>query len=87
MSLFGKCPGADKIRQPKPEDIICACGKEIEIWSDEMRVTCPYCRKKVERKMFTTSCLDWCSKARECVGEEKYKKYQESKREHYKDNG
>jgi hypothetical protein len=35
MSFFDGCPGSKRIKEPFPENIKCACGKEIEIWSDE----------------------------------------------------
>ena len=74
MSLFDGCPGSKRIRQPFPENIKCRCGKEAEIWSDETETVCPYCKNKVNRNM-PSSCLDWCSMAKECIGPEKFKKY------------
>lgn len=68
------CPGSKEIKQPKPEDIRCqSCGKVIEIWSDEVEVKCRYCGKTTNRSLEQT-CLDWCVFAKECVGEEKYKR-------------
>jgi len=72
--LKDTCPGSKEIKQPKPEDIKCRhCGKLIEIWSDEVEVKCKHCGKTTLRHLPPT-CLDWCVYAKECVGEEKYKR-------------
>jgi len=78
MSFFDGCPGSKRIRQPFPEIIKCSCGKEIEIFSDEVQTICFYCRKKVTRTI-PSSCLDWCKMAKDCVGPGKFKKYKEHK--------
>ena len=49
MSFFNGCPGSKMIKAPFPENIKCACGREIEIWSDETETTCPHCKKKAYR--------------------------------------
>jgi NMD protein affecting ribosome stability and mRNA decay len=73
------CPGADRFKKPVPEDIACpVCGEELEIWSDEFEAMCPKCRKKASR--LGQSCLDWCKAARECAGEEVYKRYMDNKK-------
>lgn len=70
-----KCPGSQSFSRPHPEFIKCPhCGKEIEIWSDEVKAKCPSCKKTVLRES-GQSCLDWCKYAKECVGEEVYNKY------------
>ncbi len=46
----------------------------MEIWSDEATGLCPSCSKPVIRAS-TQSCVDWCKFAKECLGEDKYKKY------------
>jgi len=72
--LKDSCPGSIEIRKPKPEDIRCRhCGEVIEIWSDEVEVRCKHCSKITSRFLGPT-CLDWCAFAKECVGEEKYKR-------------
>lgn len=72
---FKRCPGSLVFMQPRPEAVPCAvCGAETEIWSDEAQGTCPSCGAQVVR-FATQSCVDWCRHARECLGEEKYKKY------------
>ena len=66
------CPGSRLIRQPVPEDIVCIhCGEEVEIWSFEAITRCPKCGGVVARIQGAT-CLDWCSAATACVGEEAY---------------
>ena len=79
MTLFKDCPGSKRIKTPYPEEIRCACGEVAEIWSDETSAICKKCKKEVTREMLP-SCLDWCSVAKECVGEKKYKTYLQSKK-------
>ena len=74
MEFAKACPGARMIREPRPEYIDCPhCGQEVEIWSDELLARCPRCHRPVPRQR-GASCLDWCAKARECVGEEAYRR-------------
>jgi hypothetical protein len=73
------CPGSQKFKHPQPEDIKCPfCGEACEIWTDEFQTSCPGCKRAFSRD--GQSCLDWCKAARECVGEEIYRKYMESKK-------
>jgi len=75
------CPGARDLKRPKPENIKCpSCGEEVEIWTDETRATCPKCKKVITRKQ-DLSCIEWCKYAKECVGEELYKKYLRNKKQ------
>jgi DNA-directed RNA polymerase subunit RPC12/RpoP len=68
-----KCPGAENIRTPIPEYIECPnCGKEVEIFSDELKARCYNC-KKIVYKENTSSCIEWCKFASKCIGESKYK--------------
>ncbi len=68
------CPGARTIREPRPEYINCSeCGREVEIWTDELKATCPGCGSKVFRAQ-QASCIDWCPHAKECVGPEVYER-------------
>jgi hypothetical protein len=63
-----QCPGSKFIRDPQPEDITCPwCKVAVEIWTDETRTRCRNCGHVVVREM-TQSCLDWCVKAKECLG-------------------
>ncbi len=73
--VFDKsCPGSRTIREPRPEYINCPdCGREVEIWTDELKVTCPGCGNKVFRAQ-QASCIDWCPHAKECVGPEVYER-------------
>jgi NADH pyrophosphatase NudC (nudix superfamily) len=62
-----KCPGVDP-RFLKAETRDCPhCGYEVEIFSDEVKVRCPKCKKYVYRKNLP-SCLDWCRYGSECRG-------------------
>ena len=66
--MIDKCPGRDS-RNLKIEIIACGnCGYRIEIFSDEIKVKCPKCKTLVCRVRLP-SCVDWCSAARECIGE------------------
>lgn len=77
--MIEKCPGAKTFIQPKPEVVTCCfCGEEVEIWTDEVKTTCPKCRGTVMRQG-TPSCLEWCKYAKECVGEKAYNKYMQNK--------
>ncbi len=74
-----KCPGQDS-RKLRSEVIKCKnCGYEVEIFSDELRVKCPRCKKDVFREA-TPTCIDWCPYAEKCVGEVFYKKYIDDKK-------
>ncbi|MCM8798395.1 MAG: HD domain-containing protein [Candidatus Omnitrophica bacterium] len=71
-----ECPGSQRFRQPQPEEIRCShCGKELEIWTDEVKVICPNCKNEVLRLPEEASCLDWCRYAKECVGDKLYNQY------------
>ena len=70
--MIYKCPGQDD-RELKAETIKCrGCGYKLEIFSDEVKVTCPKCKNLVCKERLPT-CVDWCKHARECVGEERWK--------------
>ena len=73
--VFDKsCPGSRTIREPRPESISCPdCGREVEIWTDELKATCQGCGNKVLRAQ-QASCIDWCPHAKECVGPEAYER-------------
>lgn len=74
-----ECPGSRAIRQPQPEFIKCPfCSEEIEIWTDEIKAACPKCKKTVMRQQ-GESCLEWCSYALECVGQEAYNNYMKNR--------
>jgi hypothetical protein len=78
--MTAKCPGQD-FRKLTAESCVCAqCGSKVEIFSDEMRVRCHRCGASVNRQQ-TPSCAEWCSAARQCLGEERWQilKTQEEK--------
>ncbi len=68
------CPGSTSLKSPTPEYFPCpSCHNEVEIWTDEVKTTCPNCKTVVfkDRQM---SCIDWCQYAEKCFGEEAYRK-------------
>jgi len=70
--MLEECPGAAQYTKPKPEFIECPnCGAEVEIWTDEQHAKCDGCGKLVSRPR-VQGCIDWCEKARECLGAELY---------------
>lgn len=77
--MIFKCPGSQSFSQPHPENMKCPfCAADIEIWSDEIKATCPNCKKVVIREE-GQSCLDWCRYAKECVGDQIYDKYMQNR--------
>lgn len=77
--LKDSCPGSKDIKQPKPEDIKCRkCGKTIEIWSDEVEAKCRHCGE-INSRLMGPSCIDWCAFAKECLGEDKYRRLKSGK--------
>lgn len=69
--MFHKCPGQDD-RNLKVEIITCAhCEYQVEIFSDEVKISCPRCKELVCRRRLP-SCIDWCRYAKECIGKEKW---------------
>jgi hypothetical protein len=74
--MKNKCPGQDD-RSLKVETLKCpSCGWQVEIFSDEIKVRCLKCKGLVCRDRLP-SCVNWCKAARECIGEEKWKKLKE----------
>lgn len=73
------CPGSKEIKQPKPEELFCrSCGASIEIWSDETETRCKKCGE-LNMRILGPSCIDWCAFAKECVGEDKYRRLKSGK--------
>jgi NADH pyrophosphatase NudC (nudix superfamily) len=69
-----KCPGSSSILRPTIELIPCPrCGGEVEIFTDEQKAGCENCGATVFREA-SPSCIEWCSCAEKCIGEEKYKR-------------
>jgi ribosomal protein S27AE len=70
--MSGRCPGQDG-RELKVTLHTCPnCGAEVEMFSDETRVKCHVCGNYVCTEE-VPSCAVWCAKARECLGEERWK--------------
>jgi len=70
--MFSKCPGSlgntPTLKVKKcPE-----CGGEVEVFSNDVQVKCDRCGFTVYNDI--ASCVQWCKYARECVGEEMYRK-------------
>lgn len=66
-----RCPGLD-LRYWKIDDIYeinCPiCGRQNEIWKDDMFVVCAKCRTKIKNPRLNLSCADWCDAAEDCPG-------------------
>ncbi len=76
---FKRCPGSSTFAQPKIDLVKCpGCGEDVEVWSDEPTGQCTNCGRTATRSS-TQSCMDWCKHAQECLGDEKYKQYQDMK--------
>ena len=74
-----ECPGAKFFKQPEPQEVMCPlCYGDVEIWTDEANAVCLDCGNIITRKQ-KQSCLDWCKFAKDCIGEELYKKYLKNK--------
>ena len=67
-----KCPGSDS-RFLRVKVVQCPkCRYGVEIFSDETRRRCPKCRTFVYQEK-APACIDWCTHAKECIGEERWK--------------
>lgn len=67
------CPGAANLRTPTLAIKKCPqCGEEVELFSNDISVRCSGCGFAVFNDII--SCVQWCRYAKECVGEETYKK-------------
>ena len=54
------------------------CGEEVEVFSNDISVKCSNCGFVVYNNI--VSCVEWCKYAKECVGEETYRKIMAQKR-------
>ncbi len=71
--MSARCPGQDT-RWRTVDEYVCAnCGHKEEIWSDELKARCSECGSWVYKEQ-VPSCVNWCSAARECLGEERWKR-------------
>ena len=83
---FKRCPGSMAFAQPKIEIVRCPhCGDDAEVWTDEAEGKCRTCGQPVCRTA-TQSCIDWCKYARDCLGDDGLKKYQDMKSRLRKDS-
>jgi ribosomal protein S27AE len=78
--MLYRCPGAANIRTPTLTVRKCPqCGEGIEIFSNDIAVKCSRCGFTVYNDI--QSCIRWCKEARECLGDEMYRKLMEKKEE------
>jgi predicted metal-binding protein len=48
--LYFKCPGNDPVSRAVPELFLCPdCGMDIEIWTDEMKARCEFCKRVFQK--------------------------------------
>jgi hypothetical protein len=67
------CPGSWNLRTPQLRLKRCPrCGAEVEMFSDEVKTDCRQCGLPIYQNL--QSCVRWCRYARECLGEELYKR-------------
>jgi hypothetical protein len=73
-----RCPGMDPAYF-KPEDIqmhpCIECGEEIEFWKDDVKLKCPHCRQINFNPALGNSCLVYCKKAEQCLGNNDIKEW------------
>ena len=71
--MSSKCPGQDN-RNLRVALYRCpTCETEVEIFSDEVKARCHRCGEMVYKEKMP-SCIEWCASARECLGEERWKR-------------
>ena len=71
--VLDHCPGAANLRTPTISVRKCPrCGEEVEVFSNDVSVTCSNCGFVVFNDILT--CVQWCRYAKECVGEDTYHK-------------
>jgi len=72
-----KCPGSDR-RDIKASLHPCpVCGHIVEMFSDEMHARCRNCGADVQRDA-VPPCVQWCKAAKQCLGEERWKRVMEA---------
>jgi hypothetical protein len=80
MAISRSCPGAQLLKEARPEFITCPhCQNEVEVWSDEFRARCGVCHAWVYRQQGAT-CLDWCAQAERCVGASTLARYRQTRK-------
>jgi ribosomal protein S27E len=77
-SMLDHCPGAANLKTPTLAIKKCPqCGEEAELFSNDVAVKCSKCGFVIYNDI--ASCVQWCKHARECVGEEMYRKLTEKR--------
>jgi transposase len=72
-----QCPGSENLRTPSPSIRRCPeCGEEVEIFSPDIKVVCTNCGFIMYNDI--ARCIHWCKYAKECVGEDIYRKLVEN---------
>ena len=75
--MEAKCPGSAGVLRPNIKLLTCPkCGEEVEIFTDETMAECR-CGQVVYTDI--NSCVEYCSYAEKCLGEEKYKDIKKKK--------
>lgn len=68
-----KCGGSANLRTPILKVKRCPeCDADMEIFSTDIETRCGKCGFIIYNEL--ESCIQWCKYAKECVGEELYKK-------------
>lgn len=76
--MLDHCPGTANLRTPTLSIKKCPqCGEDVEIFSNDLKVECGNCGFTIYNDIL--SCVQWCKYAKECVGEEIYRKLIEKK--------
>lgn len=71
--MFDRCPGSAHLRTPTLSIRKCPeCGHDVEVFSSDVKVTCDNCGFVVHNDI--SGCIQWCKHARECIGEEEYRR-------------
>ncbi|NLI74697.1 MAG: hypothetical protein GX369_08045, partial [Euryarchaeota archaeon] len=74
--MFGHCPGSANMRTPTLSIKKCPeCGHDVELFSIDLKVACDNCGFMIYNEI--SGCVQWCKHARECLGEETYRKLME----------
>jgi hypothetical protein len=84
--MAGRCPGQDGRNLSVSLHKCPTCGSEVEMFSDEVRVRCRGCGTWVQKDT-VPSCVEWCSQARECLGEERWRALMGSRGQESVDGG
>jgi DNA-directed RNA polymerase subunit RPC12/RpoP len=75
--MQSKCPGQDFRNLTVSVHKCPKCGRDVEVFSDEMKAKCPKCKTVVEKENVPT-CIEWCKEAKKCLGPERWQKVMEA---------